>query len=173
MENKDVGLLLNDKNIKIHRNAFIEMTKLLGIQVLYRAPRENKTWDLNGELDTFFYEPIKVGCIFEENVDQKTMKKNGWVSELQDTSSFISVPYDLDKLQVGALFIIPSGLDNGVGRVFRVISLQTIPVYPASITCEIAPVYKSKFDRGQFQHTDNDFNLLNEGGDLYGQINTK
>jgi hypothetical protein len=40
------------------------------------------------------------------------------------------------------LFIIPSGLDQAKGRVFRVISMQNIMVYPASIACEIAPEYE-------------------------------
>ena len=53
----------------------------------------------------------------------------------------IHVPYDLHDLQVGALFIVPSGLDKAEGRVFRVISMQNIMVYPASIACEIAPEY--------------------------------
>lgn len=55
----------------------------------------------------------------------------------------IHVPYDLPGLQVGALFDIPSGLDENKYRTFRVISMQNIMVYPASITCEIAPEYTS------------------------------
>ena len=53
----------------------------------------------------------------------------------------IHVPYDLEHLQVGALFIVPSGIDNAKGRVFRVIAMQNIMIYPASIACEIAPEY--------------------------------
>ena len=49
----------------------------------------------------------------------------------------------MPDLQVGALFEIPSGLDNGKGRVFRVISMSNIMIYPASITCEIALEYTS------------------------------
>jgi hypothetical protein len=53
------------------------------------------------------------------------------------------VPYDLPNLQVGALFEVPSGLDNGESRLFRVISMSNIMIYPASITCEIALEYAS------------------------------
>jgi hypothetical protein len=60
---------------------------------------------------------------------------------LQENSSIIHVPYDLKGLEVGALFEIPSGLDNAKPRLFRVISMQNIMVYPASIACEIAPEY--------------------------------
>ena len=84
-----------------------------------------------------------VGCIFQDHPDQKTLKKMGWVAELQENSSIIHVPYDLPGLEVGAQFIVPSGIDHAKGRVFRVISMQTIMVYPASIACEIAPEYHS------------------------------
>lgn len=61
---------------------------------------------------------------------------------MQENSSMIHVPYDLPHLAVGALFTLPSGLDNAPGRKFRVISMQSIMVYPASITCEVAPEYE-------------------------------
>jgi hypothetical protein len=67
----------------------------------------------------------------------------GWVAELQEGSSIIHVPYDLPGLQVGALFEVPSGLDQAKPRTFRVISLQNIMIYPASIACEIALEYAS------------------------------
>lgn len=102
----------------------------------------NKTYSLLGDLETDYYPPTVVGCIFQEHPDQKTMRKMGWVAELQEGSSVIHVPYDLEGLQVGALFLIPSGIDNAKGRLFRVISMQNIMVYPASIACEIAPEYK-------------------------------
>lgn len=58
------------------------MTKLLGINVIYRAPREGKSYSGYGELESFYYEPILVGCIFNEHPNQWTMKKLGWDSEL-------------------------------------------------------------------------------------------
>ena len=51
------------------------------------------------------------------------------------------MPFDLEGLEVGALFSVPSGLDNAPARLFRVISMQNIMIYPASIACEIAPEY--------------------------------
>lgn len=162
MDNKDVGLLLNEKNIKLQRHYFNETVKLLGIQVIYRAPLKDKQWDGAGELDSYFDKPEIVGCLFVDHPDQKTTKKMGWVAELQENSSLIQVPYDLHDLQIGALFIVPSGLDNAKGRVFRVISMNNIAVYPPYITCELAPVYENSFDRGQLQHTDNNMNILME-----------
>ena len=101
-----------------------------------------------------------MGCLFIEHPDQKTLKKKGWVAELQENSSLIEVPYDIKGLEVGGLFIVPSGLDATKGRVFKIVSMQNIAIFPVSITCEIAPVYESTFDRQQMQHKDNNMNLL-------------
>ena len=138
---KDYGILITPE-IKLHRQYFKEMVKLLGVNCIYRAPLPGKTFDAHGDLDAKYYPGEVVSVIFQDHPDQKTLKKMGWVAELQENSSIIHVPYDLPNLQVGALFIIPSGLDKAEGRVFRVISMQNIMVYPASIACEIAPEYE-------------------------------
>ena len=157
---KDYGFLIN-KDIKLHRKYFDQMTKMLGINCIYQEPLPGKDYDMHGHLSTKYKEGVTVGCIFQDHPDQKTLKKMGWVAELQEGSSIIHVPYDLSGIQVGALFTIPSGIDNAPPRVFRVISIQNIMVYPASIACEIAPEY---FDRDeQVQFTDfskEDFTLL-------------
>ena len=137
----DYGILIN-KDAKLHRQYFKEMVKLLGINCIYKAPLPDKNFDKYGDLDADYYPGMVVGAIFQDHPDQKTLKKMGWVAELQENSSIIHVPYDLPHLEVGALFIIPSGLDQAEGRVFRVISMQNIMVYPASIACEIAPEYE-------------------------------
>jgi hypothetical protein len=134
------GLLLN-KDIKLHRAYFKQMVKLLGINCQYRFPLEGKTYNLQGDLEAHYSKPMTVGVIFQDHPDQKTLKKMGWVAELQEGSSIIHVPYDLQGLEVGALFEVPSGLDNAKPRLFRVISMQNIMVYPASIACEIALEY--------------------------------
>jgi hypothetical protein len=38
---------------------------------------------------------------------------------------------------------VPSGLDEGDNRTFRVIGMSNIMIYPASIACEIALEYES------------------------------
>ena len=136
----DYGTLIN-KDIKLHRSWFKQMTKLLGINCIYKAPLNGKIFDNRGDLQANYQPGVVVGCIFQDHPDQKTLKKMGWVAELQEGSSIIHVPYDLKDLQVGALFIIPSGIDQAQGRAFRVISMQNIMIYPASIACEIAPEY--------------------------------
>lgn len=160
MEQK-YGLLLN-KDIKLHRKWFDEMVRLLGIQVIYRAPRKDKHYTTYSEIDSNYQSPLLVGCIFDEHPTQQTLKKIGWISELQESSSLIHVAYDLPDIQQGALFIIPSGLDNAKGRLFRCVRLTNSIVYPASITCEIVPEYENTYENtnNNFEHSS--FNLLNE-----------
>lgn len=160
MENNKTGLLLNEKNIKLHRTYFNQMVKLLGIQVEYRAPRSDKHYDNYGELETSYYEPITIGCIFNDHKDQRTMRKLGWNAELDDSTSLITVSYDTPNIQVGALFSIPSGIDNAPNRLFRVIKMSVGAIYPATITCEIAPIYNNIFDKRSIDYKNNDMNHL-------------
>lgn len=159
--NNKYGKLLTP-DLKLQRKYFKEMVKLLGIQVLFYAPKSSKNYTTYTEIESNYRNPQLVGCIFNEYPDQKTLKKLGWVSELQENASLIFVDYDLEGLQQGALFLIPSGLDDGKGRLFRVTSLSNIMVYPASITCEIVPEYEDTFSSDQYNHKHDSFNLLNE-----------
>lgn len=145
MASQKYGQLLTP-DIKIHRQYFREMCKLIGIKVLYRAPKIDKSYTTYREIEASYEEPILVGCIFDEHPSQQTLKKIGWVSELNENSSFIHVDYDLPGLQQGALFIVPSGLDDGKGRLFRVVKMVTEIVYPSSVTCEIVPEYEDDFE---------------------------
>ena len=160
MERQDTGFLLNPNNIKLNRLYFKQMCDTIGIYVLHRVPRENKSYNGYGELDSFYYEPVRVGCIFDEHPTIWTSRKLGWNSELSESESIIHVPYDLEGVQVGSLFIVPSGIDRTKGRLFRVLRMSTISVYPASIACVIAPIWESEFDKSQLSHVDNDFSLL-------------
>ena len=118
------------------------------------------------EIESNYFEPIEVGCIFDEHPTQQTLKKIGWVSELQESASIIHVPYDLPNIQQGALFFIPSGLDNAPNRLFRVTKLMNSIVYPASISCEIVPEFENTFVPEQYDFKHSSFNLLS-GEDDY------
>lgn len=162
-DSSNYGLLLNT-DIKLHRKWFIEMCSLIGIKVIFRAPLPNKTYNGYGELNAFFNLPQLVGCIFEEHPTQQTLKKLGWVSELQEEASIIHVPYDLEGLQQGALFIVPSGIDNAIGRLFKVVRMSNSIIYPASMACEIVPEFENEFVPENLTHKHTDFNLLNVDG---------
>ena len=165
METEKYGILLN-KDIKLHRQYFKEMVRLIGIYVLYRAPKKDKTYTTYAELESNYEPPILVGCIFNEHLPQQTLRKMGWMSELDESASVIDVPYDLPNLQQGALFIVPSGLDTGKGRLFKVTKLTNSIIYPASITCQIVPEYEDTVDdTTAYNYTGETFTMLNEEKD--------
>lgn len=159
--NKQYGLL-NQPSVELQRKYFNEMVNLRGVFCKYMYPIA-KQYTTQGELDSSYSEPITVGCIFNENLDQKTTHLLGWVSELDTSQTIISVPYDLENLQVGALFEIPSAFDNAPGRLFRVVEMSTIAVYPASVTCKLVPEYESNVESAEINvFNTSDFNLLNQ-----------
>ena len=160
MDNRYGRLITPD--IKLHRKWFDEMVRLIGIQVVYRAPRKDKHWTSFAEIESNYQPSIVIGCIFDEHPTQQTMKKIGWVSELQKDSSLIHVAYDTPDIQQGALFIVPSGLDDGKGRLFRCVKLTNSIVYPASIACEIVPEYEDTYQNTNNDFMHSSFNLRNE-----------
>ena len=158
---KDYGKLVQP-NVELQRKYFREMVSLRGVFCEYQYPLQNKQYTTQGELDTDYSSPQRVGCIFNENIDQKTAKKLGWNAELQDQMSLISVPFDLENLQLGCLFKIPSAFSNE-GRKFRVVEMSAIAIYPASITCRLVPEYDTTVERAETElFVASDFNLLNQ-----------
>ena len=111
-----------------------------------------------------YKEEQKVGVIFQEHIDQKTAKKLGWNAELVESAALIHVPYDLEGLQIGGTFEIPSAYDDTQSRLFRVVEMYSMMIYPASITCRLVPEFKNTAQREEIEdfHMSN-FNLLNEG----------
>lgn len=163
MEELDTGLLLNKEDIQLHRMWFTEFVSLHGIKVIFKKPVSTKHYDRYAELhDQVVTEGEIVGCIFEEHPAERSMRKLGWNSEDQKGNPVIHVPYDLQGLERGALFIIPSGLDNSQGRVFKVLEVSNIAIYPASIACLIGPVLESEFDPQKLDHSDKDFTVLKD-----------
>ena len=154
------GLLINKEDILLQRQYFKELVSLLGVQVKHRAPRPDKTYTTYAEIQSNYFEPETVGCIFSEHIDQRTMKKLGWNAELTPEAALISVPYDLNGIQQGSLFYVPSAFDNTQDRLFRVVEISSIMIYPASLTCKIVPEYESTFSQNLFDHKRNSFNLL-------------
>lgn len=165
MEN-EYGLLVRGKDLLLQRNYFKEFVKLLGVQVKHLAPRPDKHYTTYSEIKSNYYEPEDVGCIFQEHVDQKTMHKLGWNAELETSPSLISVPYDLQGLQQGSLFYIPTAYDPSKFRLFRVVEISGIMIYPASLTCKIVLEYENTATNNSMNYMKNSFNLLNREDDV-------
>ena len=169
MERTDTGLLLIEPNIKLHRRYFKEMVKLLGINVQYRAPKDdivkyNNYGEMGSrvsEIEANYEPPVTIGCIYDEHPSQKNMRKLGWNAEMADSSVIIHVQYDLPKLQAGALFEIPAGIDHAEPRLFRVLRISNIAAYPASVACELGPVLIDTIPREVVDDfTQSNFNIL-------------
>lgn len=160
--NKNYGIL-NQPSVELQRKYFNEMVNLRGVFCQYRSPADDKQYTTQGELNSSYNNPEKVGCIFNEHLDQKTTKLLGWNSERDTEAIVISVPYDLKNLQIGCLFEIPSAFDDAPGRLFRVTDMSTIPLYPASVTCRLAPEYETEMSQADSSmFITSDFNLLNQ-----------
>ena len=158
--NSPYGLLLNQQDMLLQRGYFNELVMLLGVKLKHRAPRPDKHYTTYAEIQANYYEPEEVGCIFNEHPDQKTMKRLGWNAELSTEPAIVSVPYDLNGLQKGSLFYVPSTFDNTADRLFRVVELSAAMIYPASITCKLVPEFENTFSNNLFDHKRNSFNLL-------------
>lgn len=163
--NSNYGFLIDEKDLLLQRKYFEEMASAIGVKVLHRAPRPGKTYTNYGEIDSCYYEPELVACIFDEHPNPRTMKKLGWNSELETQASIISVPYDLNGLQQGSLFIIPSAFDKTKARLFRVTQITSIMIVPCSLTCQLVPEFENTFSSNSFQHKSDSFNLLNREED--------
>lgn len=154
------GLLLNKDDILLQRSYFNELVMMIGVKVKHRAPRPDKHYTTYADIKSNYFEPEEVGCIFSEHLDQRTMKKLGWNAELSTDAYVISVPYDLNGIQQGSLFYVPSAFDNTQDRLFRVVEISSIMIYPASLTCRIVPELTNTFSPNLHDHKKNSFNLL-------------
>ena len=152
------GALFNEQDMKLQRNYFIEMASLIGVNLIYRAPRPDKHWTIYSEIESNYYPPVLVSGIFNEFPEHKTMKKLGWNSEQLENISIVSLPYDTPNIQVGALVIVPSAFDRTKGRLFRIVKISGIMIYPASLTCQIVPEFEDTYSKQSYNHKDDSMN---------------
>ena len=166
--------LLYKQDVLIQRQYFVEMTKLLGITVMYTYPKvigdnsdelsalpSQKEYSIYGEQRGKYEDWIPIGCIFEEYPTQQSLRKLGWLTELQENASIIHLPYDTPGLQRGSLVVVPMGVNSNTGRLFKVTRLSNIMLYPASISCEIVPEWENSLSESQVNNfSESNFNVL-------------
>lgn len=155
------GILIN-KDITLQRRYFNEMCRLRGVKTLYQYP-VIKDYTVHGEIDSKYSDNIEVFAVINDNVDHRTAHKLGWNAEQTEQVIAISVPYDLENIQVGCLFSLPPAFEGAEFRRFRVVEMSTSAVYPASITCRIVPELETTVDKAQLlDYKMNNLDLLNE-----------
>ena len=143
--------LLNRDDARIHRAYFQEMTKLIGIQVLYQYVIKQEL-TIHSEDNSTLSQPIQLDILFDENPSQKTLNRMGWVSELgrDDNPIVINVPYNTPNLTVNARITIESTDGIKRPRVFKITQIQADLEYPEAFTCMVAPVYDQLEQRNQY-----------------------
>lgn len=65
--NSNYGLLINKDDILLQRNYFSEMCNLIGVKVKHRSPRPDKHYTIYSEIESNYFEPEELLCIFDEH----------------------------------------------------------------------------------------------------------
>ena len=159
------GSLFHENDIKLHRKYFAEMVKLWGVLVDYYAPKKNNHRTIYGEVVSSYYEPMRIGVLFNQHPDQKTMKKLGWDNQTDTEAILITVPYDTPNIQVGAKFLFPAAVDGGEPKQYKVTRMRTSMIYPSSIVCECMPEYEDEFKISDFEFAHTGMNVINREQD--------
>lgn len=119
------------------------MAELLGQTVMYQYPLTfDKT--IHSEPNIEFSDPVRLDIIFNENPTVDTLRKHGWVTEINGSLPVIAqVPYDTPHLARYARITIPPVGNIMRERIFEVTEISTFLEYPDCWTVKLAPVYNS------------------------------
>lgn len=136
---------LINQDAEIFREYFEECLELWGIPALYfQCKDENipmdKQFTVLGEMSKHYYAPLEKHVIFEATPKVQTLRKLGWVTELDKEQPIVHVEYNLPGLTRGAVFKIKDPMSLTDGRLFRVTKMSLGILYPASIACQIVAV---------------------------------
>ena len=146
------GLLTNE-DAEIYRGFFREMCELLGQTVLYQYPlNTNKT--IHSEPNIELSDPIRLDIIFNENPTVDTLRKHGWVTEINGSLPVIAqVPYDIPGLARYARITIPPVGNVMRERIFEITAISTILEYPDCWTVRLVPVYNSYKEKNNYSNS--------------------
>ncbi len=142
--------LLNRKDSLIYRSYFKEMCKLIGISVGYQYIVK-KELTIHSEENSTFSMPIRIDIIFEENPSVDTLKRYGWVTELNNQQPIIChFAYDTPWLQIGCRIIVESSDGTPRPRVFSVTKISNDLEFPDSYACALVPVFDQLVQKNQY-----------------------
>ena len=142
--------LLNRSDATIFRGYFREMCKLLGQSVAYQYVKEQKM-TIHSEDNSELSMPIRIDIIFDENPSVDTLKRMGWVSELNEQRPIIiNMPYNTPNLTVNARITVESVDGIGRPRVFRITKIMSDLEFPDAFTCSIVPVFDQYKQKNQY-----------------------
>ena len=123
------------------RSYFKEMLRKYGIDGMYfQVDEATKSYNESGELSCKHLDPIPCQMIFDQVPTVGTLKKLGWVNELDKSQPLIHIDFDTPGIQPGACFNIEDPLRPGKGSLFRVTKSSVGIIYPMCVTCQIVAV---------------------------------
>lgn len=132
------SIIQNDA--KMQRKYFNEMLDFYGIPAQYFQCKPGKKYNSVGEMKDCFFDPIRTKVLFDQVPSIKTLKKLGWVTELDQQQPLVHVKYDLPGIEQGCVFSIKDPLKENEGRLFRITKMSMGIIYPANITCQIVAI---------------------------------
>lgn len=125
----------------IHRKYFKEVLDAYGVPSLYFQCKPKKDYNSSGELSSRYYDPQKTKVLFEQVPQMRTLKKLGWVTELDQQQPIVHLWYDLPGIEVGCLLKVKDPFTKSSGRFFRLSKLSGIGIiYPVGLTAQIVAV---------------------------------
>lgn len=137
--------LLNRNDSTIFRHYFKEMAKMIGITVIYQYPIDMQFSIYAEENPKGFSEEIKMDIIFEENPKVTTLRKYGWVSNLDEDKPYMAtLPYDAKNLCKGCRITIVPPEPLASKNVFVITDIKANLEFPDSWVCKLAPVFFNK-----------------------------
>lgn len=142
--------LLNRQDALIYRRYFKEMCKLIGISVGYQYIIK-KELTIHSEDNSTFSMPVRIDVIFDENPSIDTLKRYGWVSELNEQQpTLCHFAYDTPKLQVGCRVMVEATKGTPRPRVFSISKISNDLEYPDSYACALVPVFDQLPQKNQY-----------------------
>lgn len=134
--------ILFQNDLEIQRYYFDESLEFYGIDALYYQVNDaSQHYTVAGELTSKYHDPIAIKLIYDQVPKIGTLKKLGWVTELnQDAQPIIHISFDTPGIQVGALFKIQDPLNPLSGRMFRATKMTTGIIYPVAVTVQIVAI---------------------------------
>lgn len=137
--------LLTRNDSTIFRHYFKEMAKMIGINVIYQYPIDMQFSIYAEENPKGFSEEIKMDIIFEENPKVTTLRKYGWISNLDEDKPYMAtLPYDAKNLCKGCRITIVPSEPLASKNVFVITDIKANLEFPDSWVCKLAPVFFNK-----------------------------
>lgn len=154
------SIIQNDA--KIFKYYADEALDLYGIPCQYFQCKPGKSFTTLGEMKSCYYDAVWTKVIFDQAPNVKTLRKLGWVTELDEQQPIVHVKFDLPGIEIGCLFNIKDPLRVDKGRMFRITKMSVGILYPATLTCQLAAIVGDDIEETTNPYDGNESIFLNK-----------